>query len=163
MTKRIWWSALPSWLTVGFAVAFVAALAIFLARAAFAGDESIGTSSLEQSLYHYRAVVTEVHDGDTVTVDLDLGFHVWKRGEKIRLAHIDAPELHGATKAEGKAAGDFLRELLLNKNVIIQTIKSPNGSDKQEKYGRYLGVIWLDGVNVNDELVTKGYAVYREF
>jgi endonuclease YncB( thermonuclease family) len=85
--------------------------------------------------------VIDVYDGDTVTVDLDLGFHVWKRGEKIRLAHIDAPELRGESQAEGKAAGDFLRDLVLNKNVIIQTIKSPSGSDKQEKYGRYLGIM----------------------
>jgi endonuclease YncB( thermonuclease family) len=63
--------------------------------------------------------VIDVYDGDTVTVDLDLGFHVWKRGEKIRLAHIDAPELRGESQAEGKAAGDFLRDLVLNKNVII--------------------------------------------
>ena len=105
------------------------------------------------TLYHYRAVVIDVYDGDTVTVDLDLGFHVWKRGEKIRLAHIDAPELRGESQAEGEAAGDFLRDLVLNKNVIIQTIKSSSGSDKQEKYGGSLGIIWLDGVNVNDLLV----------
>ena len=115
------------------------------------------------TLYHYRALVIDVYDGDTVTVDLDLGFHVWKRGEKIRLAHIDAPELKGETQSEGKAAGDFLRELVLNKNVIIQTIKSPSGGDKQEKYGRYLGVIWLDGLNVNELLVTKGYAVRSDY
>ena len=47
---------------------------------------------------------------------------------------------------------------MLNKKVIIQTIKNPNGGDKQEKYGRYLGVIWLDGVNVNELLIAKGYA-----
>jgi len=47
--------------------------------------------------------------------------------------------------------------------VIIQTIKSPSGGDKQEKYGRYLGVIWLDGVNVNELLVSKGYAIRREY
>jgi micrococcal nuclease len=115
------------------------------------------------TLYHYRAVVIDVYDGDTVTVDLDLGFHVWKRGEKIRLAHIDAPELKGESQAEGKAAGDFLRDLVLNKNVIIQTIKSSSGSDKQEKYGRYLGIIWLDGVNVNDLLVNKGHAIRRDY
>jgi hypothetical protein len=48
-------------------------------------------------------------------------------------------------------------------SVIIQTIKAPNGSDRQEKFGRYLGVIWLDGVNVNDLLVWKGYVVNREY
>ena len=47
--------------------------------------------------------------------------------------------------------------------MIIQTIKAPNGSHRQEKFGRYLGVIWLDGVNVNDLLVSKGYVVNREY
>ena len=114
------------------------------------------------TLYHYRAVVVDVYDGDTVTVDLDLGFHVWVRGEKIRLAYIDAPELKGEHKDDGIAAGDFLRQLVLNKNVIVQTIKNPKGGDKKEKYGRYLGVIWHDGVNVNDLLVAKGHAIRWE-
>ena len=155
----------PRWWAITFVSASLAVFGIVLmVRAALAGEAITDNQPApEQSLYHYQAVVTEVYDGDTVTVDLDLGFHVWVRGQKIRLAHIDAPELKGDTKSQGKAAGDFLRELLLNKNVIIQTIKGPSGGDKQEKYGRYLGVVWLDGVNVNDELVSKGYAVHREY
>ena len=66
-------------------------------------------------------------------------------------------------QAAGKAAGDFLRDLVLNKNVIIQTIKSPSGSDKQEKYGRCLGIIWLDGANINDLLVNKGHAIRSDY
>lgn len=119
--------------------------------------------SPEAALYHYRAVVIDVHDGDTVTVDVDLGFHVWVRHEHIRLAGIDAPELKGVTYAQGEASGNFLRDLVLNKQVIIETIKAPDGADKQEKYGRYLGVIWLDGTNVNELLVAKGYAVHRQY
>jgi micrococcal nuclease len=119
--------------------------------------------SPEATLYHYRAVVTDVHDGDTVTVDIDLGFHVWVRGEHIRFAGIDAPELHGDTKVQGEASRDFLRDLVLNKQVIIETIKAPDGGDKQEKYGRYLGVIWLERTNVNELLVARGYAVHRQY
>ena len=85
------------------AVALVAVVS--LSGEARAGDTQ---PPPEASLYHYRAVVTDVYDGDTVTVDVDLGFHVWVHGEKIRLAHIDAPERKGATKAEGLASGDFL-------------------------------------------------------
>jgi micrococcal nuclease len=142
-------------------------MAIAFVVAAFSPSSEARTENIrpapEDSLYHYRAVVIDVHDGDTITVDLDLGFHVWVRGERIRLAHINAPELHGDAAAEGKAAGNFLRNLVLNKSVIIQTIKSPSGNDKQEKFGRYLGVIWLDDVNVNDLLVSNGYAVKREY
>jgi micrococcal nuclease len=126
-------------------------------------DQGQPQAPAEESLYHYRALVTDVHDGDTITVDLDLGFHIWVRGEHIRLAGLDAPELEGETKQQGEAAGKFLRDQLLNKTVIVQTIKAPNGSDKQEKYGRYLGVIWLDGININDLLVSKGYAVRRDY
>lgn len=43
------------------------------------------------------------------------------------------------------------------------SFKAQNGSDKQEKFGRYLGVIWLDGTNVNDLFVSKDYAVHREY
>jgi len=138
------------------------ALALALTALLPTGAARSQTAQADQ-LYHYRAIVTAVYDGDTITVDVDLGFHVWVRGEKIRLAHIDAPELRGEDKAKGKAAGNFLRNLILNKKVIIQTIKAPNGEDKKGKFGRYLGVIWLDGVNVNDLLVSKGYAVYREY
>jgi micrococcal nuclease len=117
-------------------------MAITLIVAAIAWPaRSLAEPPSEANLYHYRAIVTDVYDGDTVTVDIDLGFHVWVRGEKIRLAHIDAPELKGDTKVAGKAAGDFLRELILNKKVIIQTIKAPDGADTKEKFGRYLGVI----------------------
>lgn len=65
------------------------------------------------SLYHYRAVITEVYDGDTVTADVDLGFSVWVRGERLRLARIDAPEVRGDDKDAGFAARDFLRNLIL--------------------------------------------------
>lgn len=64
--------------------------------------------SPESSLYHYRAIVKEVHDGDTITVDIDLGFHTWIHDEHIRLAQINAPEVIGASKAAGIASRDFL-------------------------------------------------------
>jgi micrococcal nuclease len=62
------------------------------------------------SLYHYRAVIAEVYDGDTVTADVDLGFSVWLRGERLRLARINAPEVRGDEKESGLAARDFLRD-----------------------------------------------------
>lgn len=110
------------------------------------------------SLYHYRAVITEVYDGDTVTADVDLGFSVWVRGERLRLARIDAPEVRGADKDAGFAARDFLRDLILDKPIIVQTIR-----DRKGKYGRYIAELWLDGESVNDRLVAEGHAVYREY
>ena len=110
------------------------------------------------SLYHYRAVITEVYDGDTVTADVDLGFSVWVRGKRLRLARIDTSEVRGDEKEAGLAARDFLRELILEKPIIVHTIR-----DRKGKFGRYIAELWLDGENVNDRLVVEGHAVYREY
>lgn len=116
----------------------------------------------KEKLYHYNAVVTEVYDGDTCTVDIDLGMNTWIRGEKIRLNRINTQEVVGKTKSDGIKSRDHLRKLVLGKEIIIQTIK-----DRKEKYGRYLGEIWIankKGVqkNINDEMVKAKMAVYIE-
>ncbi len=113
---------------------------------------------MKQHLYFYRATVISVYDGDTIRVNLDLGFKTWIKNEKIRLARINAPELRGTERESGLRARDFLREQILGKEVVLQTLK-----DRQGKYGRYLAEIWLEKegrwVNINDLLVEKGFAV----
>jgi micrococcal nuclease len=118
---------------------------------------------MELTLYHYKAKVTSVYDGDTCTVDIDLGIHTWIKGEKIRLNRINAPEVKGSEKAKGLKSRDFLRSKIDGKEITIETIK-----DKQEKYGRYLGEIWLEEskgnfININDLLVTEGFAKYQKY
>jgi len=117
---------------------------------------------INNRLYHYRARVTDVYDGDTCTVEIDLGLATWIRGEKLRLLRINAPELKGRDKTRGIAARDHLRKLVLNKNVLLQTIK-----DKREKYGRYLAEIWIEAdghpVNANDAMVQAGHARYQQY
>jgi micrococcal nuclease len=56
---------------------------------------------MEKVLYHYKAKIIEVYDGDTCTIDIDLGLNIWNKGEKIRLNRINAPELRGDEKAKG--------------------------------------------------------------
>ncbi len=117
---------------------------------------------MEEKLYFYQALVTEVYDGDTCTTDIDLGLHTWIKGEKIRLARINAPELRGTEREQGLVSRDFLRGLILNKNIFLETIK-----DRKEKFGRYLGEIWIkdaagDFFNVNDRMLAEGYAVPYE-
>lgn len=113
---------------------------------------------MELQLYTYKAKVTAVYDGDTITVDIDLGLSTWIRGEKVRFHRIDTPEIRGSERPEGLVARDYLRSLILDKEIILETIK-----DKRGKYGRYLGEIWLldetgQYININDKLVEEGYA-----
>ncbi|MDF7801861.1 thermonuclease family protein [Pontiellaceae bacterium B1224] len=113
-------------------------------------------------LYHYRALVTDAYDGDTITVEIDLGLKTAVKGEKLRLHRINAPEMRGDEKVAGKASRDWLRGRILDKEIIIESIK-----DKKGKYGRYLAEIWLEEngeyININDELVAKGFAEYKEY
>jgi len=118
--------------------------------------------SKDAELFHYTARVQSVYDGDTCRVDIDLGLGIWIRNEKLRLVRINAPEMTGPEKAAGTASRDFLRELIDGKEIIIETVK-----DRRGKYGRYLAEIWIQQgecwINVNDELVDKGLAQYKEY
>jgi len=117
---------------------------------------------MKDKLYHYRALVRSVYDGDTCTVDIDLGLGTWIHGEKLRLYRINAPELRGEERAAGLKSRDFLRSKIDGKEIFINTIK-----DKKGKYGRYIADIWLKDngrwININDLLVEKGFAGYKEY
>lgn len=115
-------------------------------------------------LYHYRAKVIDVYDGDTVRLEVQLGFGLtWKgednRGLQIRLFGINTPEVRGKERPDGLISRDRLREQILGKEITLQTIR-----DKTGKYGRYLGVlIKEDGTNINDWLVSEGLAEKRDY
>ncbi len=113
--------------------------------------------TLDMNLYHYNAKIIKVYDADTVTAIVDCGFSI-KLKIKVRLYGINAPELRGKERPEGLRSRDYLRDLILNKNVIIETIK-----DKKGKYGRYIGIIHIDGKNVNELLVENKYAVKKDY
>lgn len=111
-------------------------------------------------MYEYRALVAEdrdVYDGDTITVDVDLGFHIWAKDEKIRLVGIDTPEVRGPERPEGLKSRDWLRERIAGKEIILRTQKAGTGKGK---YGRWLGEIFLPGeaVSLNQQLVDLGLA-----
>ncbi|MCW4050800.1 MAG: thermonuclease family protein, partial [Candidatus Bathyarchaeota archaeon] len=88
--------------------------------------------------YTYRAVVVSVYDGDTIRADIDLGFGFWAHRRPLRLADIDAPELRGDTLEAGRVARDFLKKLVMGRDVLIETSKSG-------KYGRWLADVYVDG------------------
>ena len=108
-------------------------------------------------LYNYRGLVLEVYDGDTITVEVFLGFNI-KFIEKFRLLYINAPEMRGEEKSDGTISRDKLREKILNKNVIIKTSK-----DKKGKYGRYLAEVFLEEENINNWLVVEGLAEKKDY
>ena len=82
---------------------------------------------MELELYKYKAHVVSVYDGDTCTIDIDLGLHTWIHGEKIRLHRIDAPEIRGADREQGLLSRDYLKSLILDQEIILQTIKDAKG------------------------------------
>ena len=108
-------------------------------------------------MYNYKASVTRIVDGDTVVVDIDLGFGVWLRDQSVRLAKINAPEIKGITKKSGIEAKEFLKKMILNKWVQIRTEKG------REKYGRWLGTFLIEEdsnlIDINHKMVLEGYAV----
>jgi micrococcal nuclease len=108
---------------------------------------------------YYVKKVTKVVDGDTIDVDIDLGFSI-SFSSRVRLAGIDTPESRTTNKEEkvlGLEVKKVLTERIANaKSIVIRTEKM----DSTEKYGRILGWLYLDGeaLSVNEALVAGGYA-----
>lgn len=102
-------------------------------------------------MFEYNAHVIKVYDGDTVTADIDLGFCVMLKAQKLRLVGIDAPEIRGKQRPEGIIARDRLRDLILDKDVVIKTYR-----DKRGKYGRWLADIQVGNVSVCETLLSEG-------
>jgi|TARA_R100000988_G_C3889643_1_gene112189 micrococcal nuclease len=92
-------------------------------------------------MYEYRVEVLKVIDGDTVDVDIDLGFGVWLKNERVRLYGIDTPESRTRDLEEkkfGLAAKERLKELLKD-DVYLRTMVGRGGEDMKGKFGRILG------------------------
>ena len=118
-------------------------------------------------MYEYKCKVLKVIDGDTVDVDIDLGFGVWLRDERVRIMGIDTPESRTRDKVEkvfGLAAKERLQELL-GETSILKTQVSKDGEDMKGKFGRILGdfVVSQDDVGVprmvTDVMITEGHCV----
>ena len=113
------------------------------------------------NLYHYKAEVLSVYDGDTITVMIDQGMKHFAR-VKVRMIGINTPELRTKDleeKERGYAAKDYLKSRIEGKTVVVHTVK-------KGKFGRWLGVIWLYeegmeelGESLNDEMIRMGHAV----
>lgn len=109
----------------------------------------------------YDVKVLKVIDGDTVDVDIDLGFGIMLTDERVRIMGIDTPESRTSDKVEklfGLAAKNRLKELLGEEAVLI-THDDRNGEDMKGKFGRVLGDFRVGGKTVTEILIEEGHAV----
>jgi micrococcal nuclease len=112
-------------------------------------------------MYEYSCEVRRVVDGDTVDVTMDLGFNILHKC-RVRLYGIDTPESRTRDpdeKVRGKMASAFLKEAInTGDQVVIQT----KLKDSKGKYGRVLGTVVVDGVDINQFMV-KNYLAAAYF
>ena len=113
-------------------------------------------------MYEYRCKVVKIVDGDTVDVDIDLGFGVWLKKERIRMFGIDTPESRTRDldeKKYGLMAKDYITKLLDDEGgIVLKTRKDAEG-----KYGRILGELWrttdFADTSINDLMIKNHHAV----
>ena len=113
----------------------------------------------------YDVTVIKVVDGDTVDVDINLGFGVWLKDERVRIMGIDTPESRTSDRVEdlfGEAAKARLKELMHDGGKLITT-EDKDGEDMKGKFGRILGDFYVehDGKKerVTDILIEEGHCV----
>ena len=110
----------------------------------------------------YDVVLLKAVDGDTVDVDIDLGFGIWLRDERVRIMGIDTPESRTSDKVEkvfGLAAKARLKELLKSGGTLVTT-EEKNGEDMRGKFGRILGDFKTpDGKLVTEVMIAEGHCV----
>lgn len=108
-------------------------------------------------MYEYNCQVTRVVDGDTIDVILDLGFKILYKS-RVRLFGIDTPESRTRNKDEkvrGKMASKFLEDCISSGDVVIRT----QLKDSRGKFGRVLGTVVVDGVDINQAMCEAHLAV----
>jgi len=115
-------------------------------------------------MYEYKVDLDRVIDGDTIDVNIDLGFDVWVNHKRVRLLHVDTPEKRTRDLLEkhfGYIATKFVTAKLLAAQKIVIKTSIDGGPDK---YGRLLGVVWVDdeATSVNQQLIENRYAVRYE-
>lgn len=109
-------------------------------------------------MYEYRCKVSRVVDGDTVDVDIDLGFGVWLHKERVRVLGIDTPESRTRDKVEkrfGLLAKEFVEDFFKIGDVILTTKKY----DAKGKFGRILGDFKCNGRTLSKVMIEMHHAV----
>lgn len=112
-------------------------------------------------MYQYKAKILKILDGDTVEIDLDLGFNITLAAQKVRLSGIDTPESR-TTDTEEKPRGLLSKKKLQEKLPVgsYLTIETLRADSNDDKFGRILGIfIAQDGTNINQWMIANNYAV----
>jgi micrococcal nuclease len=121
-------------------------------------------------MYEYKCRIRKIVDGDTVDVDIDLGFGIWLNDERVRIMGIDTPESRTRDKVEkifGKAAKERLKQLL-GPYATLKTRVANDGEDMRGKFGRVLGdfEVYYHSENrrayITSILIKEGHAVTYE-
>jgi len=114
-------------------------------------------------MYKYKCKVVKVVDGDTVDVDIDLGFGIWLKNERVRLKGIDTPESRTRDLVEkkfGLAAKTRLKQMIgKGEKVILKTYADKDGQDMKGKFGRILGDFTYKQTTVVNQLIAEGHGV----
>ena len=109
-------------------------------------------------MYEYRCKVRRVVDGDTVDIDIDLGFGVWLHKERVRIYGIDTPESRTRDKEEkkfGLMAKEFVKKFVKGDSIILRTKKY----DAKGKFGRILGDFKCNGRTLSKVMIEMHHAV----
>ena len=112
-------------------------------------------------MWTYRCKLRRVVDGDTVDVDIDLGFGIWQMNERVRIMGIDTPESRTRDKREkkfGLAAKAKLKSIL-GKETVLKTTINKKGVDMKGKFGRVLGDFLQNDKSVAKIMCETGHAV----
>ena len=112
-------------------------------------------------MYEYKVNIIKIVDGDTVDVDIDLGFGVWLKDERVRIMGIDTPESRTRDLVEkkfGLAAKEKLTQLLQG-TPVLKTQINKDGEDMKGKFGRILGDFKVGDKMATQILIDEGYAV----
>jgi micrococcal nuclease len=111
-------------------------------------------------MYEYNVKkVTKIVDGDTIDVDIDLGFNI-SFSQRVRLAGIDTPESRTKDAREKALGLEVKNKVKVSMESAKKVIIKTELPDSTEKYGRILGWVYLDGADksLNEQLIEEGYA-----
>ena len=114
-------------------------------------------------MYEYKCKIRKVVDGDTVDIDIDLGFGVWLNDERVRIIGIDTPESRTSDPIEkkfGLAAKERVQHLLGEDATLISKVKGDGNEEMRGKFGRILGDFRTSqGDLLTSKLMKEGHAV----